>query len=135
MTLEHLDDICILRIQGLLTFGSQMEDLHAVKQEMASRRCIRLLVDISAIPFLTSIEIGLLVGLYSSVVGRANGRYILVGPNPRVRRILDLTRLSNIIAIAEDTDFGLAMIREAAAEPTANCVKGVGLAQRESRHV
>ena len=128
MALEHLDGICILRIRGLLTFGSQMEDLRAVKQEMANRRCIRLLVDISAIPFLTSIEIGLLVGLYSSVVGRANGRYILVGPNPRVRRILDLTRLSSIIAIAEDTESGLAMIREATAEPTANCVKGVGSA-------
>ena len=128
MALEHLDDICILRLQGLLTFGSQMEDLRAVKQEMANRRCIRLLVDISAIPFLTSIEIGLLVGLYSSVVGRANGRYILVGPNPRVRRILDLTRLSSIIAIAEDTESGLAMIREPAAEPAANCAKGVGSA-------
>jgi len=119
MALEHRDGICILRLQGFLTFGSQVEDLRAVKQEMTIRRCTKLLVDISAIPFLTSIEIGLLVGLYSSVVGRASGRYILVGPNPRVRRILDLTRLSSIIPIAEDTESGVAMIREAAAVPTA----------------
>ena|SRR5437762_8952609 len=119
MALEHRDGICILRLQGFLTFGHQMEDLRAVKQEMAIRRCTKLMVDISAIPFLTSIEIGLLVGLYSSVVGRAHGKYILVGPNPRVRRILDLTRLSSIIPIAEDTESGLSMIREATGELTA----------------
>ena len=119
LVLLQLDDLCILQLNGPLAFGHQLEDLRSVKQEMARRNCTNLLVDISAIACLTSTEIGLLVGLYSSILGTANGRYVLVGPNPRVRRILDLTRLSSIIPIATDSASGLAILREQPALPRA----------------
>ena len=119
LVLLQLDDLCILQVNGPLTFGHQLEDLRRVKQEMARRNCTKLLVDISAVACLTSIEIGLLVGLYSSILGTANGRYVLVGPNPRVRRILDLTRLSSIIPIAADPASGVAILREQPVLPRA----------------
>lgn len=117
--LEHRDDLCILRLTGCLSFGRHMEDLRAVKNEMASRSCSKLLVDVSAIPFITSVEIGFLVGLYSSITALAKGRYVLVGPNPLVRRILDLTRLSAVIPMVADIPSGLAIIHEHPALATA----------------
>lgn len=115
--LEFSHDICILHLKGHLKAGLRIEDLSAVKKEMVARNCTRLLVDVGAMLAICSSEVGFLAGLYSSIAKIPNGRFLLIGPNRRVRQVLDITRLSTIIELAPDLESGLASLRSRAATP------------------
>jgi anti-anti-sigma regulatory factor len=45
------------------------------------------------------------------VVSSLGGRFVLAGPNHRVRDVLDLTRLSTVIPVYADEASGLAALR------------------------
>ena len=53
-----------------------------------------------------STAIGFVVAIYSSVTKNPDGRFVLVGAQPRVREVLDLTRLSTILPMAGDMASG-----------------------------
>ena len=108
--LEFSDNICILRLMAHLRFGLRMEDVSAVKMEMANRNCTILLADLGAMSMICSSEIGFLAGLYCSLAKIPDGRFILIGPNRRVRQVLDLTRLSTIVEVAPDLESALAAL-------------------------
>ena len=109
--IEHQDDVCILRITGRFVSGEDPKLLCAKKDEINSRNCKRLLVDLREVPFMGSTGIGFLVGLYTSITKNPNGRFVLVGPQPHVREVLDLTRLNTILPMAADFPSGLAVLR------------------------
>jgi len=46
------------------------------------------------------------------VVKIPGGRFVLIGANSRVREVLELTRLSTIIPLAEDMNAGLAVLQQ-----------------------
>jgi anti-anti-sigma factor len=81
-------------------------------QEIKSRNCCRLLVDFREVPCIGSMGIAFLVGLYTSVIRNAGGRFVVVGAAPLVQRVLDLTRLNTIIPLAPDMASGLAALCE-----------------------
>ena len=107
--LEHREDVCILRIKGRVVTGADPKLLRTL-DEIKNRNCYRLLVDLREVPFIGSTGIGFLVGLYTSATKTRNSRFVLVGSNPRVREVLDLTRLSTIIQLAPDMASGLAAL-------------------------
>ena len=107
--LEHRDDICILHLKGRVVTTADPELIH-VTDEIKSRNCYRLLVDLRDVLMIGSTGIGFLVGLYTSITKIPGGRFVLVSPNQRVRDVLDLTRLSTIIQLAPDMASGLAAL-------------------------
>ena len=108
--LEFSDNICILRLKTHLRIELRTEDISAVKTEMTSRNCTSLLADVGAMSAICSSEIGVLAGLFFSIAKIPNGRFILVGPNRRVRQILDISRLNTIIEVVPDLESGLAAL-------------------------
>ncbi len=109
---EKKDDHCVLRIEGRFLTGTEPELLRDRADEIKALNCNRLLVDCREMIQVGSTAIGFLVGLYTSVTrGAADGRYVLVGLQPRVREVLELTRLSTILPIAADMASGLAYLR------------------------
>jgi anti-anti-sigma factor len=62
----------------------------------------KVIADLSELPFLDSTGIGFLVGMYTSTMNRNGGYFILTNPGPRVRHVLKITRLAEIIPIAAD---------------------------------
>lgn len=109
--IEHQDEVCIFRIKGRFVAGADPELLRAKRDEIGIRNCKRLLVDLRDVPFIGSTGIGFLVGLYTSITRNPGGRFVLVGPHPRVREVLELTRLNTIIPMAADFASGLAVLR------------------------
>ena len=51
-----------------------------------------------------------IVAAWKSVMRRSGGRFVLTGVNPRVRLVLDLTRISTVIPLAPDLASGLAIL-------------------------
>ena len=109
--LDQIDDVCVMRAEGRITTGSDPEYLRAKADELKKFDCAKLLVDFREVVSVGSTAIGFLVAVYSSVTRNPEGRFVLVGVQPRVREVLDLTRLSSILPMAPDMASGLAALR------------------------
>jgi anti-anti-sigma factor len=109
--LNQIDDVCILRCEGRFVTGTDPEYLRAKSDELKRLACDKVLLDFRDVISIGSTAIGFLVAIYSSVTKDPDGRFVLVGSQPRVREVLDLTRLSSILPMAADIASGMAALR------------------------
>ena len=117
--LQEKDDIVVLRFQGRIATGVDLEYLTAKLEEVRNRRSDKVLADFREVSSIGSTGLGFVVGVYTSVVKIPGGRFVLVGANARVREVLDLTRLSTIIPLASDMSSGLAVLQQKNSESDA----------------
>jgi anti-sigma B factor antagonist len=117
--LQQKDDIVVLRFQGRIATGLDLEYLRTKLEEVRNRRSDKVLADFREVSSIGSTGLGFVVGVYTSVVKIPGGRFVLVGANARVREVLDLTRLSTIIPLAEDMSSGLAVLQQKNSESDA----------------
>jgi anti-anti-sigma factor len=110
IALEYKDDVCILRNSGRFATGTDAAYLRAKTDEIKKSGRRKVLADFHEVPYIDSTGIGFIVGVYTSVTNMPGGRFVLVGPNHRVREVLDLMRLSTVIPIAADETAGLAFL-------------------------
>ena len=110
--LQQKDDICVVRFQGRIATGADLEYLRTKLEEIRNRRSDKVLADFREVSSIGSTGLGFVVGVYTSVVKVPGGRFVLIGANARVREVLDLTRLSTIIPLAQDMSAGLAVLQK-----------------------
>jgi anti-anti-sigma factor len=99
------DEICHVRCEGRLVTADH-EYLQAKKDEIKRANCRKVLVDFSDVADIGSAGIGFIVGVYTSTQN-SGGRFVLVGLRPRVREVLDITRVSTVLPLAADIASGL----------------------------
>ena len=99
------DEICFVRCEGRLVTADH-EYLHAKRDEIKGANCNKVLADFSEVPDIGSAGIGFIVGVYTSTKN-SGGRFVLVGLRPRVREVLDITRVSTVIPLAADIPSGM----------------------------
>ena len=99
------DEICHVRCEGRLVTADH-EYLQAKKDEIKRANCRKILVDFSEVPDIGSAGIGFIVGVYTSTKN-SGGRFVLVGLRPRVREVLDITRVTAVIPLAADVASGM----------------------------
>jgi anti-sigma B factor antagonist len=104
------DEFCLVRCEGRLATEDH-EYLRAKKDEIKRSNCKKVLADFSEVPDIGSAGIGFILGVYTSTKN-LGGRFVLVGIRPRVREVLDLTRVSTIIPLAADFASGLVTLRD-----------------------
>ena len=96
---EYRGDLCLLRLQGRFATGQDSLYLHTKGEELKGSGYLKVLVDFGNVDYVDSTGIGFLVGVYTSVTKSPLGRFALVNVNRRVREVLELTRLAQIIQI------------------------------------
>ena len=110
--IEHRDEVCILRLTGHFRAGEDPGYLRDKADEIRSHDCRNMLADLRELQSIGSMGMGFVVGVYVYVTKRSGGgRFILVGANPRVQAVLDVTCLNTIIPLATDLASGLAALR------------------------
>lgn len=73
---------------------------------LAERHQVNIIVNLSEVSYMDSTGLGLFVGIFKQV--RANkGEFSLVGLSERLKRLFDITGLSQIIHITCDTKGGI----------------------------
>jgi anti-anti-sigma factor len=92
----------VLRLHGRFATGQDSAYLRSKTEEIKSSGCSKVLADFSQVDYIDSTGIGFLIGIYSSVLKNANGRFVLASLNRRVREVLELTRLANVMSIYPD---------------------------------
>lgn len=96
---EYRGDICILRMEGRFATGQDSLYLHTKGEELKSSGYIKVLVDLGRVDYVDSTGIGFLIGIYTSVKKSPLGQFALANVNRRVREVLELTRLAQVIQI------------------------------------
>jgi len=112
--IEECDGICILHCHGCFVSGPEIEYMQSKLNDVKRMPCARVLADFQDVSYIGSMGVGFLVGIYTSVMRKPGGRFLLTGVSPFVEHVLDLTRLSTIIPRTSDVASGLARLR---AEP------------------
>jgi anti-anti-sigma factor len=105
------DGICILRFHGRLASAAQLEYLEDKLEEIRAHPAPRMLADLHELDSIGSTGLGFIVLAFKSATKRPGGRFILAGANSRVRRALEVTRLNEVIPMAEDVTSGLTALR------------------------
>jgi len=96
---EFRGDICVLRLHGRFATGQDSLYLHTKSEELKTSGYVRVLVDLAGVDYVDSTGIGFLIGIYTSVTKGPSGQFVLVNVNRRVREVLELTRLAQVIQI------------------------------------
>lgn len=94
---EHHGDICVLRLEGRFATGQDSLYLHNKAEELKNSGVTKVLVDFGGVDYVDSTGIGFLIGIYTSVKKSPQGQFALINLNRRVRDVLELTRLAQII--------------------------------------
>jgi anti-anti-sigma factor len=89
-------------LHGRFATGQDSAYLRGKTEEIKSSGCSKVLADFSQVDYIDSTGIGFLIGIYTSVLKNANGHFVLANLNRRVREVLELTRLAQVMAIYPD---------------------------------
>ncbi len=103
-------DVTILELRGRATIGLGNDLLNAKLRKVVEGGARKLLVNLSATTQMDSSGISTLVRIFVTL-GRAGGSLRLLGPNGRVREVLEVTRLLDSIPTFDDEATALASFR------------------------
>ena len=109
---EHRGDVCVLRLHGRFATGQDSAYLRTRTDEIKCSGFSKVLADFTEVSYIDSTGIGFLIGIYTSVLKNPNGRFVLANLNRRVREVLELTRLANVIPIYPDFESALEALHE-----------------------
>jgi len=107
---RRTDDVVILDLEGRLVLGAATESLGNALQEAVAKGARRLLLNMKGVTQVDTTGISTIVRAFVSLQ-RSGGKLGLFHVSDRVRQILDLTRLLNVIPSSADEAEALAKIR------------------------
>jgi anti-anti-sigma factor len=109
--LESNGDVCVLRLHGRFATGRDSSYLRTKTEEIKNSGLPKVLADFSEVEYIDSTGIGFLIGIYTSILRNPAGLFVLANPNRRVREVLELTRLANVMPIYSTFDSALEALR------------------------
>jgi anti-anti-sigma factor len=119
INIEHYDRVCILRCKGRFVAGPEMDYMQTKLDDIKKLACTKVLADFRDVSSVGSMGVTFIVGIYTSVVRKPGGRFVLVGASSQVQHVLELTRLNTVIPQASDVASGLSALEvEGAAQST-----------------
>jgi anti-anti-sigma factor len=103
------DGVCILRLQGRFVTGSDAA-LVSAQNSLEENGIAKAVIDLRAVPYIDSTGLAFVVELHKSLASRG-GQLFLADANPRVREVLEMTRIAEIIPLFEDVEDAEAALR------------------------
>jgi anti-sigma B factor antagonist len=104
---QDLDDGFLVALTGEIDFSNSPK-VRVEVQKALSTRPARLVLDLSAVPYMDSSGVATLV---EALQGQRQhgGKLVLCRMQPRVRGIFDIARLDSVFTIVEDSEAALAV--------------------------
>ena len=107
MEFEYRGDLCVLHLHGRFATGQDALYLHTKAEELRGSGHIKVLVNFAGVDYVDSTGIGFLIGIYTSVKKSPVGKFALINVNRRVREVLEITRLADVLQIFSNEDAAL----------------------------
>ena len=105
-------DLCILRLHGRFATGQDSVYLRGRTEDIKKSGASKVLADFSQVDYIDSTGMGFLIGIYTSVIKLPGGQFVLCNLNRRVRELLELTRLANVMAIYANEEAAMRALQE-----------------------
>jgi anti-sigma B factor antagonist len=106
--LERADPTtAIFRLTGRMTLGMRLREVESKISEVADKGVQKLILDLSAIEFLDSAGLGVLMILYGNMKVRG-GQLRIVAPGSKVLEVLKMTHTDSILPIDPNLETALA---------------------------
>ena len=109
--LERKGDVCIIRLKGRFAAGADSVYLRGKAEEVKAGGSRKVLADFTEVPYLDSVGIGFLIGIYTNVLKSSAGRFAILRPNQRVQGVLQLTKLAGVFPAFEDEPSALSALQ------------------------
>jgi anti-sigma B factor antagonist len=106
-TIEAVGGHGVLRAEGELDVGTAAQLREAVAAALDAHD--RLAVDLSAVTFLDSVTLGVLIGAYNRTK-ESGGALAVVVTDDRVRRVFRITGLDKVFAMFDSVESALAAL-------------------------
>jgi anti-anti-sigma factor len=91
------DGVCVLHAQGRFVTGSDAE-LASAQNYLREAGIANAVLDLTAVPYVDSTGLAFVVELHKSLASRG-GQLFLASANARVREVLEMTRIGEIIPL------------------------------------
>jgi anti-anti-sigma factor len=108
--IERKGDRIILRLKGDFRSGADIGYLRAKFEGIKALGPREILADLSGVVSMGSSGIGFLVGLYTSVIKKPRGRFVVAGANARVREVFAVTNVDSVIPMSDTVESALAAL-------------------------
>jgi anti-sigma B factor antagonist len=106
--LERADPTtAVFRLTGRMTLGMRLREVESKISEVADKDVQKLILDLSAIEFLDSAGLGVLMILYGNMKVRG-GQLRVVAPGAKVLDVLKMTHTDSILSIDRNLETALA---------------------------
>jgi anti-anti-sigma factor len=86
----------VVTVSGRLALGGETEKFNAAVNTLLQKAQKKFILDISGLDYVDSSGVGMLVSCLTNVK-KAGGELRLVGANPRIKRILSMTGVDNLM--------------------------------------
>ncbi|MFP5285847.1 MAG: STAS domain-containing protein [Thermoanaerobaculia bacterium] len=107
---RHLDGFTLLNVEGVIKLGESAQFFAQTLERALSDDRGHVIVDFSRINYIDSTGIGELVG-YLGRFRSSKRELILVNPNDRIRKLLQVARLADLFPIYDSVETAIAKER------------------------
>lgn len=91
--------VTVLNLSGTMTMGNQLQHFEWAVEELMKKSQKKIVVDMSKVSYVDSSAIGVLVGC-NGMVKDAGGQLYLAGVIERVRAVLKMTSVDNVLTVS-----------------------------------
>jgi anti-sigma B factor antagonist len=106
---RQVRDVLVLELTGKILGGPESEGIRRELDRILQLGAIKLLVNLSGVPWMNSAGLGILLSGYSRLRDRG-GRMGFCGVQERVREILETTKLVTVLEIFADEQSGISAL-------------------------
>jgi anti-sigma B factor antagonist len=110
-TVRHQGEVAIIDLVGRLVYADGEGELKQPVEELLGRGERRILLNLERVAFMDSSGIVELVGCHKKACEKG-AEIRLVNPSPKVRELLTVTQLSDVLPIYNDEEGALGSFRE-----------------------
>ena len=98
---EWINGVAVLTLEGKLTVDHEASRLTSTVRALADEGRSAVVLDLGGVDYADSLGLEAIVASHISLTKRG-GRLVIGGLSPRLRHLLDLTRLSSVLEIQPD---------------------------------
>jgi len=114
ISLRHAENVAIIDLAGRVTMGEAAGTLRDTIKDLVSKDSKNILLNLDGVSYIDSSGLGELVGAFATVSNRG-GRLKLLGLQPRVQDLMQITKLYSVFEVFTDEAAALASFRIQAA--------------------
>ncbi len=103
ISIRHVDNVAVLDLSGRVTLGEAAGSMRDSIKDLVTKDSKNILLNLTEVGYIDSSGLGEMVGAFATVSNRG-GRLKLLGLQPRVHDLMQITKLYSVFEIFTDED-------------------------------